>query len=211
MFCHSTPRFKIHDKISQTYSHGYFHSLSLCIKPLSFIECSTHCSNGLFNLMRTIERYQRYSKEVGMNGKILEQSMQHWKYEAATMAKKIELLEFSKRKLLGESLDSCSVEELQHIESQLERSLSSIRGRKTAMLMEQIEKLKEKEKVLSAENAMLSEKCGIPQTPLRDNRKSTVSYITSSEHVDVETDLYIGRPESARGRYTVQVIADGNK
>ncbi|ERM96532.1 MADS-box protein SOC1 isoform X2 [Amborella trichopoda] len=163
------------------------------------------------NMQKTIERYQRYSKEVGMNGKILEQSMQHWKYEAATMAKKIELLEFSKRKLLGESLDSCSVEELQHIESQLERSLSSIRGRKTAMLMEQIEKLKEKEKVLSAENAMLSEKCGIPQTPLRDNRKSTVSYITSSEHVDVETDLYIGRPESARGRYTVQVIADGNK
>ncbi|XP_011629010.1 MADS-box protein SOC1 isoform X1 [Amborella trichopoda] len=195
-----SPRGKLHEFSSSNSLHG--------------ANCSQTIGNGLntnFSMQKTIERYQRYSKEVGMNGKILEQSMQHWKYEAATMAKKIELLEFSKRKLLGESLDSCSVEELQHIESQLERSLSSIRGRKTAMLMEQIEKLKEKEKVLSAENAMLSEKCGIPQTPLRDNRKSTVSYITSSEHVDVETDLYIGRPESARGRYTVQVIADGNK
>lgn len=85
--------------------------------------------------------------------------LQHLKHEAANMAKKIELLEISKRfksyliyidislsselenpfwilnlewlrKLLGEGLGSCSLEELQQIEQQLERSVSSIRARK---------------------------------------------------------------------------------
>jgi len=34
------------------------------------------------------------------------------------------------RKLLGDELDSCAIDELQQIENQLERSLSKIRARK---------------------------------------------------------------------------------
>ncbi|GKU89437.1 hypothetical protein SLEP1_g3574 [Rubroshorea leprosula] len=46
------------------------------------------------------------------------------------MFKKFEFLEVSKRKLLGQGLGSCSVEELQEIGSQLEQSLKNIRARK---------------------------------------------------------------------------------
>ncbi|KAJ9680831.1 hypothetical protein PVL29_019983 [Vitis rotundifolia] len=83
------------------------------------------------SMQETIERYQRHTKDVHTNNyKTVEHNMQHLKHEAANMAKKIELLEISKRKLLGEGLGSCSIEELQQIEQQLERSVSCIRARK---------------------------------------------------------------------------------
>ncbi|GKU89429.1 hypothetical protein SLEP1_g3566 [Rubroshorea leprosula] len=47
------------------------------------------------------------------------------------MFKKFEFLEVSKRKLLGQGLWSCSVEELQEIGNQLEQCLKNIRARKT--------------------------------------------------------------------------------
>lgn len=82
--------------------------------------------------------------------------MQHLKDEAENMMKKIELLEDSRRlglgnivfsltqgclkswlltqhiirKLLGENLGACTIDELQLIEQQLERSVTSIRARK---------------------------------------------------------------------------------
>ncbi|GMP61713.1 hypothetical protein CsSME_00024071 [Camellia sinensis var. sinensis] len=50
------------------------------------------------------------------------------------------------------------MEELQQIEQQLERSVSRVRAKKMEAFMEQIDQLKEKEKVLTAENAKLCEK-----------------------------------------------------
>ncbi|KAI9161144.1 hypothetical protein LWI28_014862 [Acer negundo] len=52
------------------------------------------------------------------------------KQEMANMVKKIELLEVSQRRLLGQELGSCSIDELQEIDGQLEQSLRSIRARK---------------------------------------------------------------------------------
>ncbi|RZB58115.1 MADS-box protein SOC1 [Glycine soja] len=83
--------------------------------------------------------------------------LQHLKQEAANMMKKIGLLEAAKRKFLGEGLGACSIEELQWIQQQLERSLSNVRARKIQVFKEQIEQLKEKEKVLLDENAKLTE------------------------------------------------------
>ncbi|KAG8390284.1 hypothetical protein BUALT_Bualt01G0067600 [Buddleja alternifolia] len=60
----------------------------------------------------------------------LRQTTTHLKHEAAYIAKKIELLENSRRKLLGHDIEECSVEEVQEIENQLERSLKNIRERK---------------------------------------------------------------------------------
>ncbi|KAF2315363.1 hypothetical protein GH714_038943 [Hevea brasiliensis] len=113
------------------------------------------------SMQETIERYRRHVKDNQIDEKKSDENMELLKTEAANMVKKIELLEISKRKLLGEGLDSCTVAELQQIEQQLERSVSSIRARKNQVFKEQIERLKEKESQLAAENARLSEKCGV--------------------------------------------------
>ncbi|TYH42917.1 hypothetical protein ES332_D11G094400v1 [Gossypium tomentosum] len=94
------------------------------------------------SMQETIERYLRHTKDNRV--KPTEQSMQHLKTEAEKMLKKIELLEVSRRKLLGENLGSCTLEGLQQIEQQLERSVTRVRARKAKVFKDQIERLKEK-------------------------------------------------------------------
>nr|XP_009802625.1 PREDICTED: MADS-box protein SOC1-like isoform X2 [Nicotiana sylvestris]XP_016441787.1 PREDICTED: MADS-box protein SOC1-like isoform X1 [Nicotiana tabacum]XP_016441788.1 PREDICTED: MADS-box protein SOC1-like isoform X1 [Nicotiana tabacum]XP_016441789.1 PREDICTED: MADS-box protein SOC1-like isoform X1 [Nicotiana tabacum] len=104
---------------------------------------------------KTIERYQKNDKNLRHEKILLEQTTEHLKEEVATMSRKLELLENSKRRILGEDLDSCSIDELEKVEEQLERSLRNIRARKNQLFREQIALLKDEEKVLMEENAEL--------------------------------------------------------
>ncbi|KAK1261810.1 Agamous-like MADS-box protein AGL19 [Acorus gramineus] len=101
------------------------------------------------------------------------------------MMKRIELLEASKRKLLGESISSCSAMELHEIEDQLELSLSTIRERKMNLFREQIEKLKEKAQQLQEQQLH------------QQRREIDLREVPFEQQTDVETELFIGRPESA--------------
>ncbi|KAI3886015.1 hypothetical protein MKX03_003596 [Papaver bracteatum] len=117
------------------------------------------------------------------------------KYEAANLEKKIENLEASKRKLMGEGLESCSIDELQTTENQLEKSLLSIRAKKNQLYREKIEQLKQKEKKLLKENEVLFQKCGPPQWEQQNQQREITPYETSPDSHEVETELQIGRPE----------------
>ncbi|KAK4746430.1 hypothetical protein SAY87_012742 [Trapa incisa] len=135
----------------------------------------------------TLERYRKHTKGSRAGQPSMEEGTQHMKDEAISMMKKMELLEDSKRKLLGEGLASCTIEDLQNIEQQLEYSISKIRARKTQVYIEQIGKLKEKEKTLKAENAVLSEKCGLTQS-----QRATQAEV----RLELETDLLMAQPET---------------
>ncbi|CAN6481002.1 unnamed protein product [Victoria cruziana] len=149
-------------------------------------------------MQKTLERYHHHSKDVDANNRPAEQSMQQWRHEAANMAKKVEQLEISKRRLMGEGLGSCSMEELQETEGQLERSLNNIRERKIHLFLEQIEKLKEKQRALSEENALLREKCEVQHQLHQAAQKEARINLEDDQHPDVETELFIGRPEGRR-------------
>ncbi|XP_019454597.1 PREDICTED: MADS-box protein SOC1-like isoform X2 [Lupinus angustifolius] len=151
------------------------------------------------SMQETIERYRRHAKDTATTPRSVEQNMQHLKQEASIMSKKIDLLEASKRKLLGEGLGSCSIDELQEIEKQLERSVSNVRARKTQVFNEQIQRLKEKEKALDVENFRLSEKYGIhPEPATKDERGNQLQYYEESSpgNSDIDTGLFIGLPET---------------
>ncbi|XP_039125850.1 MADS-box protein SOC1-like isoform X2 [Dioscorea cayenensis subsp. rotundata] len=107
------------------------------------------------SMQETIKHYVRQARTTNKELKDPEQYIQQWKVEVADMAKKIELLESYRWKLLGENLESCSIGDLHEIENQVERSLTTIRGRKYQVLSEQIEQLKEKEKTLRERNEAL--------------------------------------------------------
>ncbi|PSS13987.1 MADS-box protein [Actinidia chinensis var. chinensis] len=147
------------------------------------------------SMQETIQRYQRRMKDVQTDRTLVEQNMQHLKHEAADMAQKIELLEVTKRKLLGEGLGSCTFEELQQIEHQLERSVSSVRAKKMQVFREQIEKLKQKEKALATENEILCEKQGLNSQKESNEERQNEPCPESNENSDVETKLVIGPPE----------------
>ncbi|CAK8542269.1 unnamed protein product [Lathyrus sativus] len=147
----------------------------------------------------TIERYRRNTRSAQPSQRSDEQNMQNLKQETASLMKKIELLEASKRKLMGEGLGSCSLEELQQIEQQLEKSVSTVRARKNQVYKNQIEQLKEKEKTLLAENSRLSKQ---PQPllppPPNDHARENQPYAeSSSPSSDVVTELFIGLHRSS--------------
>ncbi|KAM7258328.1 hypothetical protein ACFE04_014069 [Oxalis oulophora] len=145
------------------------------------------------SMNKTIERYQKRGKDIGINTKALPENMQNIKEDTLSMGKKIELLEVSKRKLLGDELEQCSIDELHQIENQLERSLSRVRAQKCQLFREQIEKLKEEEKILLEENAKLRQEWGLPRL---ESSKSAEEI--HDENMEVETRLFIGPPERRR-------------
>ncbi|XP_071932555.1 MADS-box protein SOC1 isoform X1 [Coffea arabica] len=186
-----SPRGKLYEFGSSRLEFGK-RKLSRAFDPLPSLMT---CMLAYTNMKEIIERYQKHAKDVRANNPSAEQNMQQLKQETASMVKKIELLEASKRKLLGEGLVSCTVEELQQLERQLERSVNCIRARKMQVFQEQIEKLKEKEKVLEAENDKLLEKCGAEPPQTSKENTEIVPCTESSEVSDVETGLFIGPPE----------------
>ncbi|KAJ7010781.1 hypothetical protein NC653_001290 [Populus alba x Populus x berolinensis] len=129
---------------------------------------------------RTIERYQKRAKDVGISSRMVKDNMQPVKEDAFTLAKKIDILEVSKRKLLGDGLEPCSIDELQQLENQLERSLTRIRARKNQLFREQIEKLKGE--------------CGMQ--PLDLSATKTPQVLQDRQIIEVETELFIGPPDS---------------
>lgn len=151
------------------------------------------------SIRSTIDRYQMRVKDQGqLTTKAFQEDMEHETNDTQTLAKKIESIEASKRKLLGNDLESCSMEELHQTENQLERSLKKIRAKKHQLLREQIDKLKEEEKNLLEQNAKLREMCGMQQ--LGPSRKSKHGddrevFQPQTPNVDVETDLFIGPPK----------------
>ncbi|CAN8274162.1 unnamed protein product [Cochlearia groenlandica] len=154
------------------------------------------------SIAKTIERYQKRVKEIGINHK---RDDQQAKGERIGMTKKIEQLELSKRKLLGEGIDVSSIEELQHLENQLERSLTKIRAKKHQLLRGEIEKLKETEKKLVKENKELKEKwskMGAIVTSSTSTLSSTQVNIDDNDTMHVETGLFIGPPKTKLSKNT---------
>ena len=146
------------------------------------------------NMQNIIDRYRRCTKEVQCNQVMdMEQYIQNLKYETADMQKKIECLEASRRKLLGQSLGPCSLEELHEVGSQLEKSLSKVRARKNQLFDEQIKQLKAKEKLLAEENARLLAQCAVNPQPSSSQQNEIGFYGVISQNSDVETELFIGR------------------
>ncbi|XP_022999842.1 MADS-box protein SOC1 isoform X1 [Cucurbita maxima] len=155
------------------------------------------------SMQATLERYRKHAKtkEALEPPSVSDIQLEHLNHEAAaTLMKKIEQLEVSKRKMLGEDLGSCSIDELQEVEHQLEKSVCKIRARKVEVFEEQIKQLKHKENLLEAENAKLLEKWeseaegGVKEVERGENLMNYTE--SSSPSSEVETELFIGPPET---------------
>ncbi|CAI9784515.1 unnamed protein product [Fraxinus pennsylvanica] len=141
---------------------------------------------------KTIQRYLKNVKNRAVEQKPTEENIQNLKDETAELRTKVELLEDSKRKLLGDDLDTCSTDELQEIEEQLQQSLISIRARKKLLFKEKIDQLKEQEKILAKQNKELRGKCEMVTLSL-----SIIPDLGALAQVkEAETALFIGPPET---------------
>jgi len=141
------------------------------------------------SMQEILEKYQDRSQESDISVRTKEQDTQCMRRELANMEEKIRILDSTQRKMLGEGLTSCSMAELNKLESQAERGLSHIRARKTEILMDQIECLKRKELFLSEENAFLSKKYVDRQSMDGSVSTSPSIGLGSIDNIEVETQL----------------------
>ncbi|KAI4340847.1 hypothetical protein MLD38_025648 [Melastoma candidum] len=146
------------------------------------------------DIQNILARYHEHKGDGSDTYKFrMEQCILRLKKDVADQERKIELLEDSLRKLLGQSLGSCSMEDIDKMESQLERSLCIIRARKTQLFHEEVRRLENKELKLREENARLivMDKGETP-CPCPPALGKTAVLSASSSHV--ETGLFIGLP-----------------
>ena len=159
----------------------------------------------LIRLQKSIDRYKSYRKDNNVNNKTVQPDIQQVKADTVSLAKKLEALEVSKLKILGENLGGCSAEELNCLEVNIEKSLRIIRGKKTQVLEQQIANLKEKERTLLKDNEDLRGKqrdleasLVVPAlncvTPLQPRGQLAPEQEPVPSDEDVETELYIGLP-----------------
>ncbi|KAI3705825.1 hypothetical protein L1987_76069 [Smallanthus sonchifolius] len=133
-------------------------------------------------MQKTIEKYrERVKIDENCNRKFTQQQ----KHQATTIQQKLEQLEASQRKFLGEDIESCSLDEVSELGSKLEHTLRTIRARKACLCKELIEKLQAEERSLLEENARLwQQKTSLCQ--------KLVVCGESIQFTDVETDLFLG-------------------
>ncbi|VAH17678.1 unnamed protein product [Triticum turgidum subsp. durum] len=156
------------------------------------------------SLQKSIDCYKAYTKDNNVNNKTVQPDIQQVKADTVSLAKKLEALEVSKLKILGENLGGCSAEELNCLEVNIEKSLHIIRGKKTQVLEQQIANLKEKERTLLKDNEDLRGKRDIEAslvvpalncvTPLQIRGQLAPEQEPVPSDEDVETELYIGLP-----------------
>uniref|UniRef100_A0A0D9XLW6 K-box domain-containing protein n=1 Tax=Leersia perrieri TaxID=77586 RepID=A0A0D9XLW6_9ORYZ len=153
------------------------------------------------------DRYKAYTEDH-VNNKTLQQDIQKVKDDTLGLAKKLEALDDSRRKILEENLEGCSIEELRGLEITIEKSLHNIRLKKTELLEQQIAKLKEKkERTLLTDNENLSGKHrNLEAAALVANHmtatpawpRDATATSSKADAMDVDTELFIGLPGTRR-------------
>ncbi|XP_042009358.1 agamous-like MADS-box protein MADS2 isoform X1 [Salvia splendens] len=114
------------------------------------------CSTS--NMLKTLERYQKCSYgslEVNHLDKDIEQSSYR---EYLKLKAKYESLQRYQRQLLGDNLGPLNINDLEHIEHQLETSLKHIRSTRTQVMLDQLSDLQSKEKLMLDANKALESK-----------------------------------------------------
>ncbi|XP_051143752.1 MADS-box protein SOC1-like isoform X2 [Andrographis paniculata] len=142
------------------------------------------------NMQMSIRRYMELTKDQNKSVEV-EQHIQRLKNETAFMAKKIEILENSHRKLSGHNLGLCSLEELQEIDSQLEISLKNIRSRKDQLFKHEVEKLQEK---IGLKQMRQGE---VGKQKEKEKEKGRLRQAIDEGCSEVVTELFIGLPTSS--------------
>nr|ADK94172.1 AP1-like protein [Chrysanthemum lavandulifolium] len=137
------------------------HEISvLCDADVALIVFSTKgklCEYSTDSSMdRILERYERYSYAEMQLTSTHNESQGSWTLEHAKLKARIELLQKSKRHLMGEELDSLTLKELQGLEQQLDTALKHVRLRKNQLMFESISALQKKDKDMQERNNILS-------------------------------------------------------
>jgi len=115
------------------------------------------------NSMRSIlERYQKFSEKEKEKHVDFRHNTSHENMEPEIhfLRRQIEELKMTNRYLMGEEFGSMAFEELNKLESRLQKGIDQVRSKKTDLMHEEIKTLQNKENLLRTKHIMLQQKLG---------------------------------------------------
>ncbi|KAG2301174.1 hypothetical protein Bca52824_029825 [Brassica carinata] len=157
------------------------------------------------DMKKMMERCEKHRREYFHAERLQkEQHVQDLKNEITIVVNSIELLQRHCRRLMGQDLDSRSVEELKEITIQIEKSLTIVRSRKAKLNEDEVGKLNAE---IAGKRELLNERTRLhkmfEEKPLwmlsrnLESEKNASSSACENMHIsNVETDLFIGLPRS---------------
>lgn len=141
----------------------------LCDAEVAVIVFSSHGKLYEFGSMRTIERYKITGiKDAGWM-QITEPSLERCGNDITKLKKEIDILTNKSRKLMGDSISSLSMKELDELELRLERGIDCIRLQKDRIFLQENQTVKKLEEALIVENQFLRTKIGTYQNARSKN------------------------------------------
>ncbi|KAH7278046.1 hypothetical protein KP509_38G021500 [Ceratopteris richardii] len=109
-------------------------------------------------IKKILERYKRCSGILQDVGGTVIRDVEYWKQEAERLKERLTYMEEIQRNMLGESLGSLQIKDLQNLEAKLDSGLYKIRGAKTQLMVRQVQELQKKEQILLQQNEALRAK-----------------------------------------------------
>lgn len=137
----------------------------LCNVEVGVIVFSTtgkHYEYASSSMKSIIERYNEYSIEKSNTN--VSQNDKTWQIEIMRMKQEIKHLQDRQRQLMGEDMSALSLEDLHHLEKQLEMSLNRVREKKDRILIAELEELNRKVYWLHEENMRLHKKISMVES-----------------------------------------------
>ncbi|KAB2067896.1 hypothetical protein ES319_A09G259400v1 [Gossypium barbadense] len=109
------------------------------------------------SMTKTLEKYQKCSYSTLDNSRSISETQNSYQ-EYLKLKARVEVLQTSQRNLLGEDLGPLDSKELDQLEHQLEASLKQIRSTKVQAMLDQLNDLHNREKLLMDANKSLRRK-----------------------------------------------------
>ncbi|KAG6528328.1 MADS-box transcription factor 23-like isoform X1 [Zingiber officinale] len=164
------------------------------------------------SMKSVIERYTK-SKEEQQLITSPASEMKVWQKKAASLRQQLHNLQENHRQLMGQELSGLSAKDLQNLETQLETSVHRVRMKKEHLLIEEIQELDRKGKLLQQDNMELYKKVNFYRQEnielqkkvnatwgMKDiDRSSTIPYnfnITGEANVPIHLQLCQPQPEA---------------
>ncbi|GAB4853357.1 hypothetical protein Ancab_017534 [Ancistrocladus abbreviatus] len=116
-----------------------------------------------------LERYNGTKKQTQVLNPTLEAKL--WKMEAENLKGQLEELRMYHRQLMGEDISELSMEQIEHLEDQLEISSRALRAGKEQILKDKIQELNKQEAVIHRENLELHKKLNLMQQQITQLQK----------------------------------------
>ncbi|XP_074588878.1 MADS-box transcription factor 23-like isoform X2 [Curcuma longa] len=160
------------------------------------------------SMKSVIERYTK-SKEEQLLITSPASEVKLWQKKAASLRQQLHNLQENHRRLMGQELSGLSVKDLQNLETQLETSQNRVRMKKEHLLIEEIQELDRKGKLLQQDNMELYKKVHATRGMNDIDRSSTIPYnfnITGEANVPIR--LQLCQPQQEADEY--QIIGPPN-